>query len=514
MRKFTADYLFTGREMAEKGSILVTKDDGTIEAILPPANGENRGADPGMDPADDVEVLPGLLTPGFVNCHCHLELSHMKGLLPEKAGMVDFLLAVIRGRGTTSEKDLDIILDAIAGAEESMLHNGIVAVGDICNTSHTLQQKGEGRMYYHNFIETMGFIEQTAPDRYNAALQVFQDFAGAYTLPIAANSLVPHAPYSVSPRLFRLITGFPGNQLMTIHNQESQAENLFCETGQGDFLRLYQALGLDVSFFTGTGKRSLASYLPHLYRNQTLLLVHNVDTREEDLKWLQQWTEGVWEDGRMDSEEEGRMGREGGGRTGSEREGRRAGEGDGRIDSEKVGRRDGEGDSRIDSEREGQRAGEGDNRIDSEKAGRRGGEGDSRIDSERDGRTDGRTGGGGVRGKDLRWCLCPNANLYIGGQLPDVDLLMRYGSRIILGTDSLASNHQLDILEEMKTLQQHFGHLSTATLLQWATYNGAEALQLDGVLGEFAPGKQPGVVHISGMENGRFTKGSRAQRLI
>ena len=406
--------------MAEKGSVLVTKDDGTVEAIMPPA-----------DAGDDAEVFRGLLTPGFVNCHCHLELSHMKGLLPEKTGIVDFLLSVIRGRGASSgrglpsgtggargtgtppEKDLDIILNAIAGAEESMLHNGIVAVGDICNTSYTLQQKGEGRMYYHNFIETMGFIEQTATDRYNTALQAFQDFAGAYALPIAANSLVPHAPYSVSPRLFQLIANFPGNQLITIHNQESQAENLFCETGQGDFLRLYQALGLDISFFSGTGKRSLAGYLPHFYRNQTLLLVHNVDTREEDLKWL----------------------RQGG-------------------------------------------------------------------------------NGGGVRGEDLRWCLCPNANLYIGGQLPDVDLLMRYDCRIVLGTDSLASNHQLDILEEMKTLQQHFGHLSTATLLQWATYNGAEALQLEGVLGEFSPGRQPGVVLVEEMEGGRLTRHSKAQRLI
>ncbi|HVW59015.1 MAG TPA: amidohydrolase family protein, partial [Puia sp.] len=376
MRKFTADYLFTGREMAPKGSILVTKDDGTVEAILPSANAEDGAAAPGAEMADDVEVLPGLLTPGFVNCHCHLELSHMKGILPERTGMVDFLLAVIRGRnasagGAPLEKDQSIILEAIAEAEESMLHNGIVAVGDICNTSHTLQQKGEGRMYYHNFIETMGFIEQTAPDRYKAALELFQDFAGAYTIPIGANSLAPHAPYSVSSRLFQLIASFPGNQLMTIHNQESLAENLFCQTGQGDFLRLYQALGLDVSFFKGTGKRSLAGYLPHFYRNQTLLLVHNVDTREEDFEWLRQWK-------------------------------------------------------------------------------------------------------GGIRSDDLRWCLCPNANLYIEGQLPDVDLLMRYGCNIVLGTDSLASNHQLDILEEMKTLQQHFEHLSTATLLQWATYNGAE----------------------------------------
>jgi cytosine/adenosine deaminase-related metal-dependent hydrolase len=395
MRKFSADYLFTGREMAAEGTVLITKDDGTVEAILPAA-----------DAGGGVEALPGLLTPGFVNCHCHLELSHMKGLLPEKTGMVDFLLGVIRGRGaaTAQGDDVSQILTAIAGAEESMLQNGIVAVGDICNTSYTLLQKAEGRLYYHNFIETMGFVEQTAPGRFEAAVKVFGEFAEAYAMPIASNSLAPHAPYSVSPRLFGLIANFPGNQLITIHNQESQAENLFCQTGQGDLLRLYQALGLDISFFSGTGQRSMAGYLPHFYRNQTLLLVHNVDTREEDLAWK--------------------------------------------------------------------------------------------------------------GGPNLCFCLCPNANLYIGGQLPDVDLLMRYHCMIVLGTDSLASNHQLDILEEMKTLQQHFPLLPTATLLQWATSNGAEVLQMDGILGSFDTGKQPGVVLVSDIEEGRFTKDSRAQRLI
>jgi cytosine/adenosine deaminase-related metal-dependent hydrolase len=395
MRKFSADYLFTGREMAAEGMVLVTSDDGTVETILPAA-----------DAGEGVEALQGLLTPGFVNCHCHLELSHMKGLLPEKTGMVDFLLSVIRGRGAVTAQDEDVsrILAAIAGAEESMLRNGIVAVGDICNTSLTLKQKAEGRLYYHNFVETMGFIEQTAPSRMEAAVKVFGEFAQAYSLPIAAISLVPHAPYSVSPRLFGLIANFPGNQLITIHNQESAAENLFCETGQGDFLRLYQALGLDVSFFNGWGQRSMAGYLPYFYRNQTLLLVHNVDTREEDLAW--------------------------------------------------------------------------------------------------------------AGGPNLCFCLCPNANLYIGGQLPDVDLLMRHNCMIVLGTDSLASNHQLDIVEEMKTLQQYFPRLPTATLLQWATSNGAEVLQMDGVLGSFDEGKQPGVVLVSDMEEGRFTKGSRGQRLI
>jgi len=433
-RKFKADYLFMGEAagpnllgaaglhgagLLREGLVLVTTEDGTVQDILPAAVA-----------GWDVEYYPGILSPGFVNCHCHLELSHMRGVLPEKTGLVDFLAAVIRrrgempadagaqgggaqggagsragsGRGGAGFSREEWIQQAIAAGEQEMLDNGIVAVGDICNTADTLSLKTEGRLYYHNFIETMGFIEQSAADRFAQSLSVFKTFAEAYALPIEANSIVPHAPYSVSSALFQLVAGFPGNHVLTIHNQESEAENEFYLSGEGDFLRLYQQLGLDVSFFKGKGKRSMADYLPHFYRNQSLILVHNVATREEDLRV--------------------------------------------------------------------------------------------------------------AGGPTLYFCLCPNANLYISGQLPDVDLLVRNGCRMVFGTDSLASNHQLSILEEMKTVQRAFPRLGTPDLLQWATGNGARALQLEGVLGSFTPGKQPGVVLIENIDGERLGEKATARRLL
>jgi cytosine/adenosine deaminase-related metal-dependent hydrolase len=420
-RKFKADYLFLGDRMASPDSVLITTSEGMVQAVVPES-----------EAGSDVEVYSGVLSPGFVNCHCHLELSHMKGVIPEGTGLVDFLSTVIRRRGATTETEeaggerpfegtadprsdssvrgLDRssagnkILEAIAAGEQEMLDNGIVAVGDICNTADTVVQKALGRLYYHNFIETMGFIEQGAQARFAHSLGVFNAFAEAYQLPIESNSIVPHAPYSVSAALFRLIAGFPGNHLLTIHNQESEAENEWLLSGKGDFLRLYPLLGLDVSFYQGTGKRSLESFLPYFYRNQSLILVHNVATGAEDV------------------------------RTAS--------------------------------------------------------------------------------AADLYFCLCPNANLYISGQLPDVELLLRQGCRIVIGTDSLASNHQLSILEELKTLQRAFPALSTPTLLEWATAGGAEALQVEGVLGTFSPGKEPGVVLIEGGEGDRLTAGTSVRRLL
>lgn len=403
-RKFRADYLFDGTILNGPDTVLVTTEEGRVEALLPLA-----------EAGEGIEYMPGILSPGFVNCHCHLELSHMKGVIPEATGLVDFLLGVMGQRNAhpqpaanpNSESDRKaMIRESIAAAETEMLHNGIVAIGDICNTADTLPLKMEGRLYYHNFIEAMGFIGPKAPERFAQSLQTFQAFAEAYSLPIEANSIVPHAPYSVSSPLFKLIARFPGNHVLSIHNQETEAENEFFKTGKGDFLRLYQAMGLDLSFFTGTGKRSLESYLPHFYRNQTLILVHNVATTQEDLQAAQRSP------------------------------------------------------------------------------------------------------------ANLYFCLCPNANLYISGQLPPIDLLISHYQTIVIGTDSLASNHQLSILEELKTLAKAYPYLETAQLLQWATRNGAQALQLQSELGSFEKGKQPGVLVIDQLQADRLTNASRVKRLI
>ncbi|MDQ3846029.1 MAG: amidohydrolase family protein, partial [Bacteroidota bacterium] len=60
--------------------------------------------------------------------------------------------------------------------------------------------------------------------------------------------------------------------------------------------------------------------------------------------------------------------------------------------------------------------------------------------------------------------------------------------------DSLASNHSLSIPDEIKTIQKNFPSIPLEEVLQWATLNGAKALQMDDILGSFERGKKPGVV--------------------
>jgi aminodeoxyfutalosine deaminase len=380
-RKFKADHLFTGQEWLSGDSVLITSSGGEIIDIVPVAAA-----------GDDIAVFSGILSPGFVNCHCHLELSHMKGLIPEKTGMIDFLVRVIQQRGFAD----DSIKKGIEDAENSMLQNGIVAVGDICNTANTLEQKKAGRLLYHNFIETMGFVENTAAQRFEASITVYDQFARLYRNPAESNSIVPHAPYSVSPALFQKITHFPGNHLLTIHSQESAAEREFIEKGTGDFHRLYEALHIDITFYKPRSARSLKTYLSYFLPNQSLILVHNVTTNKEDLDYIAS----------------------------------------GELLPIAIG-------------------------------------------------------------TNLFFCVCPNANTYIGNPLPDIDLLRQYQAAITVGTDSLASNNQLSILAELQTIRRHFPRIETKELLQWATLNGARALQLDDVIGSFEPGKKPGVLIVS-----------------
>jgi aminodeoxyfutalosine deaminase len=112
--------------------------------------------------------------------------------------------------------------------------------------------------------------------------------------------------------------------------------------------------------------------------------------------------------------------------------------------------------------------------------------------------------------------LCPNSNLYIENQLPPVSLFREEELNICLGTDSLASNHELSVLSELITLQLYFPELKLFDLLQWATLNGAKALQVDDTFGSFEAGKKPGVNLISGIDFKmmKLTKQSKVKRLI
>ena len=336
------------------------------------------------DAGDDVQELKGWLCPGFVNAHCHIELSHLKGRIAKHTGLPAFVQQIIQGRDAESEE----IEEAMIAAANSLYESGTVAVGDICNTTNSIAMKQNSSLYWHNFIEVSGFIDATAANRLAAADAVLEAFKNAG---FGKNSnLVPHAPYSVSRTLFQLINERTPGQIISIHNQETPAENELFEQGTGDFLALYDQLGINVSGFHPTGTSSLHSWIAAFNNQQQIISVHNTFTRPSDLE---------------------------------------------------------------------------------------------------------------VAKQIHFFCVCIHANQYIENSLPPLLMLQQVARNMVVGTDSLASNDALNIWEELQTIRQHFPTIPLEILLQWATSNGAAALNISDRFGSFDKGKKPGLVLINTEQN-------------
>ncbi len=392
-RKFTADHIFNGYKILTEPAVLITDPAGTIIDLVEPNNA-----------GDEIEVFKGLLTPGFINAHCHLELSHLKGFIPEKTGLVEFVQQVMSSRNASSE----VILDAMVKAVAEMYATGIVAVGDICNTTDSISVKQSSKLLWHNFIEISGFVPAMAQRRLNTMKAVFDEFKEKNG--IKSTTFSPHAAYSVSNKLFHLINEATPRQLITIHNQECAAEDELFLHKAGGFLELYKNFNIDISHFEPTGISSFQSWLPCFSKQQTVISVHNSFITQADITFATNQSANNFH--------------------------------------------------------------------------------------------------------PLFYCICINANQYIEQKIPPIELLRKNAGNIVLGTDSYASNRQLNILEEIKTIQQETNYaIPLPELLQWATINGARALKLDHVAGSFEKGKTPGIVLIENLDKLNTTRQSFARRI-
>lgn len=378
--KFKGTALFTGRQLLPGSMVLVLSDKGIVQDIVHESVAGN-----------DIQQFNGLLSPGFVNTHCHLELSHMGGVVPEKTGLPAFLTSVMEKR---AQQDAAAQETAMHQAATAMWESGISAVGDICNGTASLALKKDSPLYYHSFIECMGFAPGFAQQRYDYSLDVLRQFR-ELNGPNHSCSIVPHAPYSVSDTLFSLLSATPDNTPVSIHNQECEAENNLYQDKTGAFLDFYQHFNMDATAFSATGTNSLPAWLPW-FRQQPVLLVHNTYTTEADIAFTKEQAARAY------------------------------------------------------------------------------------------------------------WCLCPKANLYIEDRLPDINLLRSQGCTLTLGTDSLASNHQLSIWQEIQTIRKYYSNIALEEILQWATLNGAMALGIADKYGSFENGKQPGVILIDQKESRRI----------
>lgn len=394
MRKLIADFLFTHTSTPIANGMLVVDAKGTILKICAPDHPEYS--------TEGAEYVPGWIVPGFVNSHCHLELSHLKGQIPEHIGLNTFVNTLMGIR----KQDEASRLEAIREADRMMHNEGIVAVADICNGALSFETKAASSIRYYSLLERLGFLPSVAKNTIDEGLKLKKTLNENFNL---EGNLCLHAPYSASEALQSEIAQLINDQggIYSIHHQESAAENELFASGTGEMANRLRSWKLFESEFPFTGIRPIEYLLPHLPENAPILLVHNTFTAKRDLDLLTKILDRVY------------------------------------------------------------------------------------------------------------FCLCPLANQYIENRLPNIDLLRNSGAKLTIGTDSLASNHQLSMVEELKCIQEAYPHIPLEEMLKWSSLHGAQLLGLSHQLGSLRENTQPGLVHIYPVDNTqiKLTAGSRASLL-
>jgi aminodeoxyfutalosine deaminase len=389
VKKITADYILSHEGKFVRDMMIVSDESGRVVEISPVLD------------EPDVIKYNGILCPGFINAHCHLELSHLAGKIEKNSGLDGFIRSFIPMRAGVHPD-----ISKMKNAADTMWNNGIQGVGDICNTTDTFVIKSAGPIRYHNFIELFNIDASKVQQTFESGLQLLQQ---SQENKLRA-SMVPHAPYSVPPVLFELIRDHSNkNQsLWSMHNQESKTEDEMFLSGKGKLYDLLNSLGVDLSWHFPANKSSLRTVSDY-FPETKMLFVHNTFTEMKDVMFL---------------------------------------------------------------ERE--------------------------------------------LFKERTWlCVCPNANLYIENTLPDIQLFHDSGFKIVIGTDSLASNDTLSVFEEIKTIAGKFENIPLENILTWATKNGAEYFGWDD-LGAFEVNNVPGCVLIKNVDTQkmRLNKLSDVQRIF
>ena len=385
MKLISADYIYPITSKPIKNGVVVVDNNGKILDVLNPESD--------IIEWNNVDCYDGIICPGFVNTHCHLELSYLKNKVAEQTQLHGFVSELMAIRDNFSDEER---LLAIKKADEEMLLNGIVAVGDISNGASTFDQKQQSKIKYHTFVEVFGTRTEVAETTLQNALALRKEH------PTKNVSIVPHAPYSLSPTLINMLNSL-GEKIISIHNQETESENEMFLNASGKILEAMQNFAPEMNDFTATNKSSLQSILSKYNNSKNVLLVHNTFTNANDIEFTHQLNQNIY------------------------------------------------------------------------------------------------------------WCFCPNANLYIENQLPNFELFSN--QKCTIGTDSLASNWSLSILDELKTIRKYNSTISLDKLLEWATINGAEFLGFNDELGSLDVGKSPGLNLISNTENNQLTDKSTVKKI-
>ena len=393
IRKIAASYVYAtdAFEPIRNGFVEYDETDGTIIRTGVCEEGE--------------EVLGGALVPGFVNGHCHVELSHLHKKFVKGTGMAGFIDQINALRDWAGkEKKQELVKEWM----DRMWERGVSAMADISNDDSSFDVKASHPLYTRTFLEVFGSEPEMCEGvmKEVTELNAVADAAGIDAAP------TPHSCYTMSPQLLSAsaAAGLERGWL-SYHSQESQEEEDLLLTGSGAMYENRKRSGMSTPPVTGESSLKyfisrLAEAKPAPYE-ENILLVHNVCLQQDD----------------------------------------------------------------IDAARKVM--------------------------------------------KNVYWAICPLSNIFIHNALPPVGLMRANALDIIVGTDSLSSNDDLDIVKELACIHANFPEVAMSEILKWACLNGARFLAKDDVLGSLAEGKKPGIVLVKNVDDDGFvTEKSVSERII
>ena len=250
----------------------------TIAAVGARNDLTSRFPDAAYEDFGEAAIMPGL-----VNCHSHLEITAMRGALDHvENDFYSWLITLTKFRGEVLDQD-DVEIAAVAGAVEGA-RAGVTCFGDI------------GRFGRAGFeaLKTVGLrgvlFQETefSPDNATAVDDLEKLKEKYLALQETATDFVevglsPHAPYTVSRRLFEEIARYALDHSVkvSIHAAESCEEDDLMRSGTGFFTTVYKKFGVE-------WQSPLCSSIEYLEQTGILathpLLAHCITVSDRDIE--------------------------------------------------------------------------------------------------------------------------------------------------------------------------------------------------------------------------------------
>ncbi len=220
----------------EDGAVLVDAD-GRIAAVGPHARVPTP---PGTETR---ELRDGVLVPGLVNCHTHLELTHLAGQNAESE-FARWIRRVRELKDATPPEAFDAA--AVAGVQDCWAR-GVTCVADTGSTGAVMRALydlgGRGIVYQEVFGPDPSQLDASMAQLEAAVLQL-RRLATSQLSP----GVSPHAPYTVSAPLYEAVAAFARRERLplAVHLAESKEETRFVEGGTGPLADAWRARGIPV----------------------------------------------------------------------------------------------------------------------------------------------------------------------------------------------------------------------------------------------------------------------------